>query len=444
MGSKRALATLLALGLTTAACGDRGDTTAKSNDSSGSETSTETSAKADGLPTDYPCGGGTKASGATEKGVSDTTIKIVTIQDVENQAQPGLFLPNRQAMDAFVKMCNDLGGINGRKLELTKLDAGLVNYGVATATACESDVLAMVGTAAALDGDGTPTAEACGIIDIPGLTAELKHGQATNVVQPLPFPGKSVNAFADKYLLELTKENEDKSVGGLFSNRPVTNRVGRMHMLAFDKLGAKTSSPQLMADIGANNWGPFLDSLKDSRMIYVVGAPDASGSFLQAAYDAGIKLPPVLGDQSLYNQVWLDAHKDAAEGVVYTPVTTCFLEEEATCPELQRFHKALEAAGFSDPPTALGIQTWSSALLFATAVKALGSDVTRPKLLAELKTITEWDGFGIHGTTNPGGNELQVCVALARVQDGKYVRVTPEEGFECSEENEIETPVSDG
>ena len=435
MGLKRIWSMLAVIAVLGASCGDRG-----SESASDTTTTTTTSAAASDVPADYPCGDG-DAKGTTEKGVTDASIKIATIQDIDNAAQPGLMLPNLQAMQAFVKMCNSLGGINGRKLELVNYEAGLVKYKEAIAQACEADVLALVGTAAVLDGDATPDAEQCGIVDVPGLTAEPRHGRGSNVVQGLPHPGDAVNILGSTYLFEHFPETKE-NVGGLFSNRPVTNLVGRQQVEAMKELGATQGSIQQMADIGQSNWGPLIDALKGSGLIYVVGAPDATGAFLQAALDAGVKLPPVLGDQSLYNQAWLDAHKEAAEGVVWTPVTTCFIEEADTCPELARYKAALKAADIADPPSALGIQSWSSALLFADAVKKLGSDVTRPKLLAQLKSVTKWTGFGIHGETNPGANETQACAAIARVKDGKYVRVWPESGYDCDPKNVVASSIT--
>ena len=55
---------------------------------------------------------------------------------------------------AFTKWCNEQGGINGRKLSLTDLDAKLMEYPSAITKGCQED-FAMVGGGAALDnGDG--------------------------------------------------------------------------------------------------------------------------------------------------------------------------------------------------------------------------------------------------------------------------------------------------
>ena len=48
------------------------------------------------------------------------------------------------------------------------------------------------------------------------------------------------------------------------------------------------------------------------------------------------------------------------------------------------------------PVTSLGVQGMSAALLFATAAKELGSNLTRTGLLDELHKVHAWVGGGLH------------------------------------------------
>ncbi len=80
------------------------------------------------------------------------------------------------------------------------------------------------------------------------------------------------------------------------------------------------------------------------------------------------------------------------------------------------------------------MQSFSSGLLFATALKELGDDVTRDALLEELSTIHEWDGGGLHKLNDPGGNEPGSCYIVMQIQDGAFHRAYPDEGYECPED----------
>ncbi|HVM65739.1 MAG TPA: hypothetical protein VMU14_12820, partial [Acidimicrobiales bacterium] len=72
------------------------------------------------------CGPG-NASGATDKGVTDTEIRAATMSDPGNTAVPGLDIELFQESQAFVDWCNAAGGILGRKIVLDKRDAALFN-----------------------------------------------------------------------------------------------------------------------------------------------------------------------------------------------------------------------------------------------------------------------------------------------------------------------------
>src|SRR5262245_40006139 len=68
------------------------------------------------------CGPG-DASGATARGVTNDSIKVTTMADPGNSFSPGLGQEYFDTAEAFVKWCNDAGGILGRKIELTTRDA---------------------------------------------------------------------------------------------------------------------------------------------------------------------------------------------------------------------------------------------------------------------------------------------------------------------------------
>src|ERR1700716_452332 len=98
------------------------------------------------------CGPG-NAKGATEQGVTDTGIRVGSMSDPGNSVQPGLNQELFDSADAFVKWCNDAGGILGRKLELDKWDAKLFETAARMLQACGAD-FALVGNGEALDAGG--------------------------------------------------------------------------------------------------------------------------------------------------------------------------------------------------------------------------------------------------------------------------------------------------
>ncbi len=62
----------------------------------------------------------------------------------------------------------------------------------------------------------------------------------------------------------------------------------------------------------------------------------------------------------------------------------------------------------------------------------IGPDLTREKLLAALKATKEWDGNGLHGPHQTGAKLPTTCNLYAQVKGGKFVRMAPASGFDCS------------
>jgi hypothetical protein len=174
MQSRRAVRTgrvavaiaIAALGAPTA-CGRSSNTPAGSdgtttNPSSGA--STTAAAKGDFGTLKGICGPG-DAKGATQKGVTDTEIRVGTTADPGAAAVPGLEQEFFDTADAFSKWCNDAGGINGRKIVVDKWDAKLTNVGQAMINACQKDFM-LVGNGNAFDSAGVKPREACKLGDI--------------------------------------------------------------------------------------------------------------------------------------------------------------------------------------------------------------------------------------------------------------------------------------
>jgi hypothetical protein len=83
------------------------------------------------------------------------------------------------------------------------------------------------------------------------------------------------------------------------------------------------------------------------------------------------------------------------------------------------------------------VQAFSAGLLFATAAKTLGNDLTREGLVAALEDIHEWDAGGLQLMADPGANAHNECYLYLRVEDGDFVRAFPEKGFSCDPENVV-------
>lgn len=386
------------------------------------------------LPT--PCGEG-DASGATDQGVTDDAISISTIADPGAQAAPGLNLAVHQAMTAFVEYCNDLGGINGRPLELTLLDAALFDYNSVVQQACESS-FAMVGGGGPLDETGAQTAVDCGLVDVAGFTISPAKAESDRVYQPLPNATYQFNVGAARRIVE---EHPDAAshAAMIYSNLPVTEGQAARQIEAYEDVGFDFVYEQ-SAEIGELNWTPIVVAMREAGVEYVAMASTYEEFVnLQNAMDEQGFEPEVIDlEANFYDDAYPETAGAVADGSLVR-ITTSPFEDDPLDPALQVYLDALEATGGGDAqPALLGVQAFSAGLLFATAAKECGSELTRDCLIEQLDTITEWDGGGMHAPANPADNEITQCFIQMEVVEGGFQRAFPDEGFSCDPDNVVE------
>src|SRR5699024_4252654 len=103
---------------------------------------------------------------------------------------------------AFVDWCNELGGINGRSLELETYDAQLTAGDEAAKEACDDDLFALVGTGAVMDDKVAPVAVDCGLVNVAGYTATAKMALADLTIATLPNPSNLFNTAPGQWMIE--------------------------------------------------------------------------------------------------------------------------------------------------------------------------------------------------------------------------------------------------
>jgi hypothetical protein len=186
---------------------------------------------------------------------------------------------------------------------------------------------------------------------------------------------------------------------------------------------------------GEDDWKPLVQGFKDCgvEVVMYIGSPNPNfQNFLTAATQLNYK-PLYLMEANFYEAEfakWNGENGGAADNVyirnAYLP-----LEEADVNPGTQKYLDLIDEYG--GDVAQLGEQAMSGFLLWATAVKACGSNVTRDCVFAEIDKITDWTGGGMHAPTNPGENMPPDCGLLLRMQGGEFVRHTPTEAgtFDC-------------
>jgi ABC-type branched-subunit amino acid transport system substrate-binding protein len=386
------------------------------------------------------CGSGHPARGATDKGVTDTTVTIGVISDKSGVvAVPTAGIDG--SVDAFVEFCNSLGGINGRRLVLKHYDSKILNEGDAMKQACDDDIFALVGSGSVQDDQGAVTMVQCKLVEVAAYTATYVKGLSPRVFSPVPNPGDQYPVGTGKFIAKRFPDAVRKAAI-LWPNLPVGRIQAARQRDAFEHGAGFKFVYANPTDVLVANWGPIVSTLRSKHVEWVTDVTTLTEmeNLLQAMSDAGWK-PEVIDLGQQYYDESLPG-KPGTEGALVLTNTVPF-EDAARSPALQVYLRWLEKASPRTPPTTLGVQAFSAGLLFAQAARALGSDLTRDGLIDQLKRITQWNGGGLQAPANPGDNQGLRCFLYMQVKGSKFVRYWPKastdgtNGFDCAAGNSM-------
>ena len=192
-----------------------------------------------------PCGPGT-AKGATDNGVTDTSITIGYGDDAGYSAAPGLDKEMSDAVKPMIKWCNDQGGINGRKVVGNYYDAKVLQVTQAMTQACNDKVFMLVGQGCVLDSGQEQTRIGCKLSTIPGFAVGTAFASGSGMQQPLPNPGDQETTSSAWELAKLFPA-EVKKAAFVYAQFPATQETRDKAAAGYPKAGLEV--PQLRSDL---------------------------------------------------------------------------------------------------------------------------------------------------------------------------------------------------
>jgi ABC-type branched-subunit amino acid transport system substrate-binding protein len=436
MVKTRAIALCCVAAVLLAACGTRNQEAAQQQPSGGVQPTTDgTTAPgggSEGSGSDFgtlpnPCGKNETGAELTESdlGVTADEITITTISD-PGGAKPGLNQGMFDSMVAFADWCNGFGGINGRKVNVIQRDGKIFEYQQRVTEAC-TDSFALVGGLGVTDSLGAQTAIDCGLVNVPGAAVSAEQTEADRTYQPLPNPIQEYQVGSGEWVAETFPDAPPKAAA-IYQQVPAIKYQADRQLEAYEQIGYTFLSNDA-ANIGETNWGPLVVKLKDEGAQYFTHVSSFEETVpLQKEMGAQGYTPTVTELQTnYYNAKYPELAKEQGANIdnTYVRLTTWPFEEADARPAMKMFLDALEAAVPGAQPEQLGVQAFSAGLLFATAAKSAGADLTRDKLIEELKKVHEWDGGGLHGVSDPGNNVASPCFLILKVSYDGFTRQYP-------------------
>jgi ABC-type branched-subunit amino acid transport system substrate-binding protein len=392
------------------------------------------------------CGPG-DAKGATDLGVTDTTIRVGTMSDPGAAAQPGLNQELFDSADAFVGWCNAAGGILGRKLQLDKWDSKLTEVAARMIQACGVD-FSLVGNGEGLDGTGVDQRVKCKLPEFAAYDVSAAAGRAPMSIEAIPNPDDvSLSSGAFRMLKQYDAAAADH-FGMLSSQFTSINDQGKKDRAAAELLGYKTV---YYDEIGlqVDNWRPYAQNLqsKGVQVFTMEAAPTQVAPAYKSMQELGYVPKYSILQPNMYDPSFVqNANTALAEGAVYVNTYINPFEQADQHPATKQYIELLDEYAHAKPKE-LGVNAFSSWLLWAQSVKACGSQLTRSCILEQAGKVTSWEGGGLHAPFHPGNSTAPAgqCFVLMQATPSGFVvdkKVTkPNNGiFNCSPENAPKLP----
>jgi ABC-type branched-subunit amino acid transport system substrate-binding protein len=430
-------AVLVVLALVAAACGGDDRETSEGEDG----TTEETTAGGGGQGGEEtfgelasPCGPG-DATGATEQGVTDTAITIGYGDDAGFPSSPGLNKEISDGVRAAIEWCNEQGGINGREIEGIYYDAKITEVNNVMTEAC-GEVFMLVGQGWSLDSAQEQTRLGCGLPSVPGFSVSPQFANGELMVQAVPnpidyTPVQNAAAIAEEF------PEEVKKTAVVYANYAATIDTKDKVLESYPPFGFEfLDCPQEYAITGEANWAPFVANLQScgAEVVYFTGSPFPNfTNLLDASAQAGFD-PIWMTDANFYDESFAEWNQNGYADDVYIRQAFVPLEEAEEGSATAKYVEIVEASG--GEANQLGAQAVSGFLLWATAAKACGADLTRDCVMTELGKISDWTGGGLHAPTNPAENLPPECGLTLKLNGTSFERFAPAEAgeYDCNAE----------
>lgn len=345
----------------------------------------------------------------TEKvpGVTDTTIILGALGDMSGPTvatQVGY----HQGMRDYIKLTNDNGGVNGRKIEIRtqddqyKVDKTLAGF----RSLIENGTFAIISQA--------------GSANFAGIDPEIKE-------QKIPvFGPMQVTQMESNNPYTYTMNSSMEAQGKIFIKRVLDIYKGPgkpkiaffcLESAAGDELGKSVRTAAKTADISivqeeripntVTELTAQIIKLKQSGANYVLffGTSNIYIAYLRDAVRLGVSDIPVIANFTGVNSVIYEtAGKEATKNYTAMHSFNPYFSEGPGLDEMRKFAEINK----TDPKMLsdlMYVQSWTSAKVFVEALRRAGKNLTRESLIKAIESINNFDTGGLSGPINFGPNK---------------------------------------
>lgn len=416
---------------TTTNGGDQTQTTTGSG--TGNSGGTSNGATQTGPGGNGPNGPGTQAAcsgGSTDTGVTATEIKVAAMV-TDSGPLPGATAGNFRGAAAYMAKVNAEGGVCGRKVTIVKGDDGLDPQRARSEfQRLEPSMFAFVGSLAVADSGYVDLAKKTGVPYV-GTFVDPAGRTLPNTV-PHAEPGVGDTGqyvyFKNKYPNVNNVGFLYSDVGGVRSNTP--GAIAGWKASGFTIVrnsGIRTTDPDYTSEVIALR--------RDNvQLLYLFAFEINMHVRLARNMRQQNWEPPLKVSNIGYNSRLVKLLGEIANGwknhITYLPMLNP--DEPARSPALAEFIKWNEATSPGAQIDLFPVNGWAAAAQFVEALKVVGGDLTREKVIKAVDSLQSSDGGGMTGTIYPKERRGSGCFIVVRVEKEKWVREFPPSGYECN------------
>lgn len=398
----------------------------------GTGTGTGSGGSAPGTTTG-PSAGPIDNGGATDVGVTATTITVGNVSDLSGP-QPGLFQGAVNGTEAYLAYLNSNGGVYGRQVQLRASDGQTDCTANQNAhSALLGSVFAFVGSFSLYDDCGTQVVKAHP--DVPDVSFALGEKTQQNTVNQFSPHFLPAGAPSGPFCY-LAKKYPDlvKSVGSIYANIPsaVASQKAIEHAGAACGWKWIDSIPAGATDTTFN---AQITRMRNDGVKLVFEVATTVGSMAEMKREADAQgWKPLWVAPVAYNAAFskLMGNANAANGVIGYNLYSLFLnnDEAMRIPEVGVFQQWMKRVHPEAPVDLFAMYGWAAGKLFAEQAKAAGPKLTRKSFLASIRKVHLWNAGGLVAQSDIAGHKPGHCYVLWTITAGTYRRLDSD-GYRC-------------
>jgi ABC-type branched-subunit amino acid transport system substrate-binding protein len=330
---------------------------------------------------------------------------------------------------------NSKGGICGRQIKVQPYDDGSTsgNDYADAEQACSSD-FAMVGNASGFDDGSAQAVNGCGVPDVAAIDTSSAAGQAADIFAAAPGFSRFVPLGAAEYL-HATFPTATEHAAMVYldvasSQLNALNEVKAYQSAGFDYVY------QSAVQATQANYASNVQAMQNAGIQYVTEVSDASSAerLLQAMQEANFSPQVVDWNSEEYSPQFVAQTQPESNGDLVDLNSNDAYSEANTNPGMQLMETWMNRVSPGWTQNLFAPLAWSAGMAFAQAAEAVGPDLTRTALIAQLQKITNWTGGGVTPPIDLGQKLPSKCFAYFKIGGGGYQRAYPTSpnAFDCN------------